>query len=229
MPGAPGELGFLRLFAAFVLGAIGFVLAPSPVRGQNSHPGPVTGVIDAVAFEGDQYYVHGWACQEGQRGSIGINIYANHPAGGKPAGTYVMAGTADLVNEPAVDRECHDANGGKHRFRVALPNQLLRTFQGKKLFIHGIALAGNVDNALLAGSGRFPFPSPKWPPDPLTPNLLDGPRVAAFDTSKESCQQIDIPDAAARAFRDYKGVVHLIASHYVTRAGLGPSLETIKT
>jgi hypothetical protein len=38
--------------------------------------------------------------------------------------------------------------------------------------------------------------------------------VAAFDTSKESCEQIDIPDAAARAFRDYKGTVHLIASHY---------------
>ena len=53
-------------------------------------------------------------------------------------------------------------------------------------------------------------------------------RVAAFDTSKEACEQIDIPDAAARAFRDYKGTIHLIASHYVTRAGLGPTLETTK-
>jgi hypothetical protein len=41
----------------------------------------VTGVIDGVAFESDQY-LHGWACQEGNRGSIGINIYANHAAGG---------------------------------------------------------------------------------------------------------------------------------------------------
>jgi hypothetical protein len=177
---------------------------------QNSHAGQVTGVIDGVAFEGDQYYVHGWACQEGNRGSIGINIYANHPAGGKPPG------------------KCRDSNGGRHRFKVTQPNQLLRTFQGKKLFVHAIALAGNVENSLLAGSGKFAFPSPKWPPDPPTPNFPDGPRVAAFDTSKESCEQIDIPDAAARAFRDYKGMVHLIASHYITRAGLGPTLEAAK-
>jgi hypothetical protein len=198
------------------------------VAGQNPRAGPVTGVIDGVAFEGDQYFVHGWACQQGNRGSIDVHIYANHAAGDKPAGTFVTAGTADLPNEPAVDRECHDADGGKHRFRVALPNQLLRTFQGKKLFVHGIALVGNVENAALAGSSKFAFPNPKWPADPPTPNFLDGPRAVAFDTSKESCELIDIPDAAARAFRDYKGTIHLIASHYVTRAGLGPSLEAAK-
>jgi len=195
---------------------------------QNARAGLVTGVIDGVAFEGDAYYVHGWACQAGNRGSISVNLYANHAAGAKPPGTYVMAGTANLDNEPAVDRECRDTNGGKHRFRIALPNQLLRTFQGKKLFVHGIALIGNVENVLLAGSGNFSFPVPKWPPEPPTPNFFDGSRVAAFDTSKESCEQIDIPDAAARAFKDYKGTVHLIASHYVTRAGLGPTLESAK-
>jgi hypothetical protein len=228
MPSAPREVRLLWLSLAFAFGAIGLASASPAARSQNSHAGPVTGVIDGVAFEGDQYYVHGWACQEGNRGSIGVNIYANHPAGGTPAGTYVMAGTANLDNEPAVDRECRDANGGKHRFRIALPNQLLRTFQGKKLFVHGIALVGNVENAALAGSGRFAFPGPKWPPDPPTPNFLDGPPVAAFDTQKDSCEQTDIPDAAARAFRDYKGTIHLIASHSVTRAGLGASLETTK-
>ncbi|NYF90469.1 hypothetical protein RBB79_12770 [Tunturiibacter empetritectus] len=228
MPGIPSKLRFFRVLIAFAMGLIGLIPAPIAARAQGSHPGPVTGVIDGVAFEGDQYYVHGWACQEGQRGSISVNLYASHPAGATPAGTYVMAGSADLVNEPAVDQECHDASGCKHRFRIALPNQQLRTFQGKKLFVHGIALAGNVENALLAGSGRDSFPAPRWPPDPPTPSFLDGPRVAAFDTAKESCEQIDIPDAAARAFRDYKGTVHLIASHYVTRAGLGPTLETAK-
>jgi hypothetical protein len=224
-------LGFLSKvgLATGMLAGLSLVsFAGLAAAAQNGHAGSVTGVIDAVAFESDAYYVHGWACQEGNRGSIGINLYANHAAGGTPPGTYVMAGTANLDNEPAVDRECRDANGGKHRFRVALPNQLLRTFQGKKLFVHGIALVGNVENALLAGSGNFALPAPKWPPDPQTPNFLDGTRVAAFDTSKESCEQIDIPDAAARAFRDYKGTVHLIASHYVTRAGLGPNLETAK-
>src|SRR5580700_1418532 len=216
------------LVAALVVGLSLANLAGPWAAGQNSHAGPVTGVIDGVAFEGDRYYVHGWACQEGNRGSIDVHIYANHAAGDKPPGTFVTAGTANLDNEPAVDRECRDANGGKHRFNIPLPNQLLRTFQQKKLYAHGIAIAGNVENALLAGSAKFSFPSPQWPPDPPTPNFLERPPVAAFDTKRDSCEQIDIPDAAARAFRDYQGTVHLIASHSITRAGLGPSLEASK-
>src|SRR5580704_8476018 len=228
MPRIAPKMAWPSLVAALVA-CLSFANLTGPsAAGQNSHAGPVTGVIDGVSFEGDQYFVHGWACQEGNRGSISINIYANHPAGAKPPGTYVMADTANLENEPAVDHECHDAEGGTHRFHTALPNQLLRTYQNKKIYVHGIAVAGNVDNALLAGSGKFLFPAPKWPPDPPTPNFLDGARVAAFDTQKESCEQIDIPDAAARAFRDYQGTVHLIASHYVTRAGLGSSLEAAK-
>lgn len=227
LTGTP-KLNTSWLLAALLVALI-YVRATWPATAaQNSHAGPVTGVIDGVQFEGDQYYVHGWACQEGQRGSIDVHIYANHAAGATPPGTFVIGGPANLDNEPAVDRECHDANGGKHRFRIALPNQLLRSFQQKKLYAHGIAITGNVENALLAASGNYQFPSPKWPLDPPTPNFLDGPRAAAFDTLKESCEQIDIPDAAARAFRDYKGIVHLIASHYVTRAGLGPTLETAK-
>jgi hypothetical protein len=222
------DLSPFWLFVIVATGAIGVPATASVASAPSSHAVAVTGVIDGVTFEGDQYYVHGWACQQSNRGSISINIYANHAAGAKPAGTYVMADTANLENEPAVDRECRDANGGKHRFKTALPNQLLRTFQGKKLWIHGIALAGNVENAAIAGSGKFAFPAPKWPADPPTPALLDGARAVAFDTAKESCEQIDVPDAAARAFRDYKGTVHLIASHYVTRAGLGPTLETAK-
>src|SRR6202021_3265477 len=118
------------------------------------------------SFEGGPNFVPGSGCQGGNRGSISINIYATHPAGAKPPGTYVMADTANLTNEPAVDHERHDADGGEHRFHTALPNQLLRSYQNKKIYIHGIALAGNVDNALLAGSGKLSFPSPKWPPDP---------------------------------------------------------------
>jgi hypothetical protein len=74
---------------------------------------------------------------------------------------FVTAGTANQTNEPAVDRECHDANGGKHRFRIPLPNQLLRTFQNKKLYAHGIAVTGNVENSAIAGSGNF-LPSAEW-------------------------------------------------------------------
>lgn len=96
------KLSWASLLAALAAGMSFAMLDWHTAAGPNSHAGSMTGVIDGVAFEGDQYYVHGWACQEGNRGSIGINIYANHPAGGKPPGTYVMAGTADLNNEPAV-------------------------------------------------------------------------------------------------------------------------------
>ena len=213
MSSAVRESRLFLLFISLAVGGIDLAVCSPATQAQSSHAGPVTGVIDGVAFEGDQYYVHGWACQEGQRGSIAVHIYAGHSAYDKPPGTFVTGDTANLSNEPAVDHECHDANGGKHRFRIPLPNQLLRTFQNKKLYAHGIAVAGNVENAAIAGSGNFKLPAPKWPPDPPTPNFLDGPAVAAFDTKKDSCEQIDIPDAAARAFRDSKGTIHLIASH----------------
>jgi hypothetical protein len=58
--------------------------------------------------------------------------------------------------------------------------------------------------------------------------VLNGRRVAVFDTAKDSCELIDIPDTQARAFRDYKGMIHLVSSHYVMRANLGPTLESVK-
>jgi hypothetical protein len=58
--------------------------------------------------------------------------------------------------------------------------------------------------------------------------VLEGSRVSVFDTSTESCELIDIPDAPARAFRDYLGTVHLVSSHYVLRASLGPTLDSVR-
>jgi hypothetical protein len=57
---------------------------------------------------------------------------------------------------------------------------------------------------------------------------LEGPRVAVFDTRKDSCELIDIPDAPARAFVDYQGTVHLVSSHYKMRASIGPTLQSVK-
>jgi hypothetical protein len=54
-----------------------------------------------------------------------------------------------------------------------------------------------------------------------------GPAQPVFDTRKDSCEQIDIPDANPRAFRDYRGEVHLVATHFVARAMLGPSLDRV--
>jgi hypothetical protein len=64
------------------------------------------------------------------------------------------------------------------------------------------------------------------PPPSLTVGRL-GPAQAVFDTRVAACERIDIPDANPRAFRDYRGAVHLVATHYVARAMLGPSLDRV--
>lgn len=48
-----------------------------------------------------------------------------------------------------------------------------------------------------------------------------------FDTHN-ACEQVDIVDAVPRAFRDFQNNVHLIASHYVVRAMVGPDLDRVK-
>src|ERR1700719_2127736 len=105
MPRIAPKMAWPSLVAAVVV-CLSFAKLTGPLAaGQGSHPGPVMGVIDGVAFEGDQYYVHGWACQEGNRGSIDVTISANRAMGGTSPETHVMSGPANLSNETAVDRE----------------------------------------------------------------------------------------------------------------------------
>jgi hypothetical protein len=66
------------------------------------------------------------------------------------------------------------------------------------------------------------------PPSNLPPLALVSEEERVFDYTEDACSPIDIPDAPARAFRDADGQVHLIASHYVTRAMVGPSLDTVR-
>ena len=57
------KLSWASLLAALAAGMSFAMLDWHTAAGPNSHAGSVTGVIDGVTFEGDQYYVHGWACQ----------------------------------------------------------------------------------------------------------------------------------------------------------------------
>jgi hypothetical protein len=91
----------------------GALLSASACAAAAPNAGPVIGVIDSVRYDTDRYYVVGWACQQGNRASIAVHLYAGGAAGGKPPGTFVTPGTADLPDESAVDHECHDADGGK--------------------------------------------------------------------------------------------------------------------
>jgi hypothetical protein len=197
-------------FVALVAGLFCVAAAWPKASGQTSRAGRVVGSIDGFSYDGGQFHVVGWACQQGNPASIEVHVYADRSAYDKPPGTFVTAGRADLDSEAAVGKACQDPRSGKHRFKIDLPNQALKTYQNRILYAHGIAVARNVDNSAIAQSGSKRFPEPRWPPAPPTPDLLDGARVAVFDTAKDSCEQVDIPDAQARAFRDDKGTIHLV-------------------
>ncbi len=62
----------------------------------------------------------------------------------------------------------------------------------------------------------------------LKPVDIVGREQTLFDWSKDACEPRDIPDMPARAFRDASGQVQLLASHYVTRRAVGPSLGKVE-
>lgn len=49
-----------------------------------------------------------------------------------------------------------------------------------------------------------------------------------FDSDSDSCDRMDIPHQSARAFRDADAQVHLFATHFIARAMVGPSLDTVR-
>lgn len=55
-----------------------------------------------------------------------------------------------------------------------------------------------------------------------------GSEEVVFDWSRDACEPVDIPDSPARAFRDARGRVQLIASHYVVRRMIGPRLDDLR-
>jgi hypothetical protein len=63
---------------------------------------------------------------------------------------------------------------------------------------------------------------------PVVKGALDGPRTEIFITPTESCNANDVPDAMARAFRDYTGTVHFSSASSELFQFLGPTLETVQ-
>jgi hypothetical protein len=58
--------------------------------------------------------------------------------------------------------------------------------------------------------------------------VLEGSRETVFETPKDSCTSNDLPDAMARAFRDYTGTVHLVAASSELFESVGPSLDSVQ-
>ena len=63
---------------------------------------------------------------------------------------------------------------------------------------------------------------------PTVKAALDGPRTAIFVSPQDSCDPNDVPDAMARAFRDYTGTVHFSSASSELFQSLGPTLESVK-
>ena len=55
---------------------------------------------------------------------------------------------------------------------------------------------------------------------PEPPEVIGSEKIV-FDWTTDRCEDLDIPDAPARAFRDADGNVQLIASHSVNRRMIG--------
>ncbi|MSO95398.1 MAG: hypothetical protein EXQ81_06340 [Thermoleophilia bacterium] len=71
-------------------------------------------------------------------------------------------------------------------------------------------------------TGRLtrPKPAPRYVTLSIT-----GPPQVVFDWTNDRCEDLDIPDAPARAFRGADGRVQLIAAHFINRRSVGPDLN----
>jgi hypothetical protein len=63
---------------------------------------------------------------------------------------------------------------------------------------------------------------------PIIKGALDGSRTAIFESPKDSCNPNDVPDAMARAFRDYTGTVHFSSASSDLFQSLGPTLVSVQ-
>jgi hypothetical protein len=185
-------LALVAALAAFVpIVAASAQNATSPSRAVR-----MAGHIDGIRFEGDQFHIWGWACEVGNKASIDVRVYADHSAVDHPKGEFVLAGKANLENEPAVDQLCGDQKG-KHRFGLDLPNQALTTYRGRELYVNGF-VAG-VEGAALAGSGAKRFPDPpvfRDVPESLPP--LAGSYVSAPQHPRVFTTPADLHDLVTR-------------------------------
>jgi hypothetical protein len=94
--------------------------------------------------------------------------------------------------------------------------------------VAAVQLAACISNAKDSNSSQSADPlasAGATPPEAL--GSFVAPPEQVFDT-KDACEQSDVPDMSAHAFRDMGGTVHLIASHYVARAMVGPTLSDLK-
>jgi hypothetical protein len=148
----------LRFLALSALLLPGWAAAEPSLQGL-ADPGAIIGTLEGVVLEGDQYFLHGWTCQQNVAASLKLHVYAGASAYDNPRGQFVLEGTSQYMAEQAVSERC-GAGSGRYRFHVPLPEQVLATYGGQKLYVHGLRVLGTVQNSALANSGKIRFPHP---------------------------------------------------------------------
>jgi hypothetical protein len=136
-----------QLIAVFVVTLLCASTASSQIPPSKRSAGRIIGNIDGISHDGEQFFIAGWACQQGRSESIQLHIFAGADAAKK---VFLTAHKANFYNEAAVAKVCQDRQGGKHRFLVALP--FGRGFDSR-FFVHCIRVVGGVANEAIAGSG----------------------------------------------------------------------------
>jgi hypothetical protein len=182
-----------------------------------SEAGPIVGNIDGISKDGARTYISGWACQQGQKTSIAVHIYAGSSSGDPLKRALAVAGQANMASEPAIGEACQDHEGGKHRFLILLPPQVVADSQNTRLYVHGIRVVDGVPNDAIAGSGTrladLPgFSSPHSAIPVLSGayrSLVEHPRVFTTQVElKELASRINRPDSySSRRFGQLVGQI----------------------
>jgi hypothetical protein len=128
------------------------------------HAGRIIGSLDGISQDGDHFFISGWACQQGQKKSIAVHVFADDPKASSKK-IFLTAHFANLYSEPAVGQACQDQKAGQHRFVILLPYGY---GPESVLYVNGIRAVDGVPNDAIAGSGRklvklegldLPYPS----------------------------------------------------------------------
>jgi YD repeat-containing protein len=111
----------------------------------------VTGSVDGLTREGNQYSLSGWACATGMRDSIDVHVYAG--------GSFLASTRAEWASEPAVAASC-GTQASRYRFRVPLSLEMRQQRGGQTMTVYGISPTGvGADNLVLNGSGAYAIPA----------------------------------------------------------------------
>jgi hypothetical protein len=145
----------------YIHGISPFGLANNTIGGSGaftmpSIDGSVTGTIEGVVQQSQDYYLVGWACARSHPSSIDVHVYVGGSAWGG-WGTYAVAATANQPSDQGIAEACN-STGYNYRFSILLSQSVRQQFGGLRIYVHGISPFG-IGNLLIGNSGVFTVPA----------------------------------------------------------------------